>query len=154
MFSKANGHKWFYLGLSILLLLAVGIAISSQPAIAAQGKPEANNGQSSQPAASFSNTFPENVLAPFACPALAGYASSIEQPNFCVYYNDPPTTNADATLVEGYVNDYWTRYDVDYGFLAPLFTAPKLEVRINGSSGCNGSAWDNFIDPYDGCFSA
>jgi hypothetical protein len=93
-------------------------------------------------------------LAPQACPALGGYASSLEQPDYCVYYNDPPTPLADATLVEGYVQDYWDHYDIDLGFLAPEFIAPKLEVRIENNAGCNGSAWENYISLYDGCFSA
>ncbi len=90
--------------------------------------------------------------SPLACPALGGYANSLEQPNFCVYYNTPPTTNAEAALVEGYVDDYWDRYSVDYGFNAPLFTAPKMEVRIEDFTSCNGSAWQNYIRVYDGCF--
>ena len=93
-------------------------------------------------------------LAPLACAALGGYASSLEQPDYCVYYNNPPTPLADATLVEGYVQDYWDRYNVDYGFLAPEFTPPKLEVRIENNASCNGSAWDNNIKLWDGCFSA
>jgi hypothetical protein len=95
----------------------------------------------------------EERHAPMACPALGGYANSLEQPNYCVYYNTPPTTNAEAALVEDYVDDYWDRYSVDYGFNAPLFTPPKLEVRIENFSSCNGSAWQNHIKVYDGCFS-
>ncbi|MFZ6029302.1 MAG: vWA domain-containing protein [Chloroflexota bacterium] len=152
MFSKTRSQIILLLCLPVILLLATGFALGSQPAIAAQPGPKTASQLSAQPASLFASLWPENITAPFACPAVAGYASSIEDTNFCVYYNNPPTTNAEATLVQGYVNDYWTRYDVDYGFLAPLFTAPKLEVRINGSSSCNGSAWDNYIDPYDGCF--
>jgi hypothetical protein len=93
-------------------------------------------------------------FAPQACPVLGGYASNLEQADYCVYYNNPPTPLADATLVEGYVQDYWDRYDLTYGFLPPEFTPPKLEVRITNNSSCNGSAWDNYIQLYDGCFSA
>lgn len=93
-------------------------------------------------------------FAPLACPALGGYASSLEQTDYCVYYNNPPTPLADTTLVEGYVQDYWDRYDIDYGFLGPEFTPPKLEVRITNNTSCNGSAWENYIALYDGCFSA
>jgi Mg-chelatase subunit ChlD len=93
-------------------------------------------------------------LAPQSCPALWGYDNNLEQTNYCVYYNNPPTPLADATLVEGYVQDYWDRYDIDFGFQGPEFTPPKLEVRITNNTSCNGSAWENYISLYDGCFSA
>ncbi len=90
-------------------------------------------------------------LSPNACPVLAGYANSLEQPDYCVYFNSPPTTSTEAGLVEDYVDDYWNRY-VALGFDAPLFTAPKMEARIESNTTCNGSAWDNYIKVWDGCF--
>lgn len=88
-----------------------------------------------------------------ACANLADFDNSLERPDYCVYYNDPPTSDADANLVVGYVQDYWDLYSDDFGFNAPEFTAPQLEVRIEGNSNCNGSAWDNNIKIFDGCFS-
>jgi hypothetical protein len=148
MSSQRFKHKLVFLCLSAGLLLIIGLAAGGAPAMAATG------GLQAQPAAPSGGEEPNQVYAPLACPALGGYANSLEQPNYCVYFNNPPTSNADAALVEGYVDDYWTRYDVTYGFLAPEFTAPKLEVRISGSASCNGSAWENYIDVWDGCFSA
>src|SRR5512145_744113 len=154
MLSRTRDHQPVYLFLLMVLLLVIGVTLGSKPAIAAQGELGAMNNSLLPQVAALPDVGREVAYAPFACAALGGYASSLEQPNFCVYYNDPPTPNSDATLVQGYVNDYWARYDVDYGFLAPHFTPPQLEVRISNHAGCNGSAWDNYIDLYDGCFSA
>lgn len=129
-------RKWVPILLLVLLPLLVVIGLPHGPA-----------GPSSPPAYAASEDFLSLV-----CPAVGGFASTLEQPNYCVYYNNPPTSDADAALVEGYVDDYWTRYDVDFGFLAPLFTAPKMEARIDGSASCNGTAWDNYIEVWDGCF--
>jgi len=139
--------RFFVLLLGILLpLLGVEITKARHAGDAGALIPQGN------PADASGQTIPRERLAPLVCPMLGGYASSLEQPNYCVYYNDPPTTNAEATLVEGYVDDYWDRYSVDYGFNAPDFTPPKLEVRIENNATCNGSAWDNNVKLWDGCF--
>jgi Mg-chelatase subunit ChlD len=131
-----------------LLVSGFGVSLAEQPEGLSATLLQASSAQAAslEPAA--------DQLSPLACPALGGYASSLEQPEYCVYYNDPPTPLADATLVEDYVNDYWDRYDVDLGFLPPDYTIPKLEVRIENNAGCNGSAWLNHIKVWDGCFSA
>lgn len=142
-----KGLRLFLLLLGILLPI-LGVEVTRARPVGDAGAPVP---QSSQ-AETVEQTAPPERLAPLACPALGGFASSLEQPDYCVYFNDPPTTNAEATLVEGYVDDYWQRYNTDYGFDAPLFTAPKLEVRIENNATCNGSAWDNYIKVWDGCF--
>ncbi len=91
--------------------------------------------------------------APNACPALSGYPNTIERPNFCVYYTKA-TTQAQATAAADDVQAYWNLYVTNYGFLAPLVTGTKLEVRLPNLSPCNGDAWNNHIHVYTGCFTS
>jgi Mg-chelatase subunit ChlD len=141
-------HKFqplFFL-LAVLLFSLATVTVLSARETSARDLPQG------QPAAAAGQTEANMIYNALACPPLAGFANSLEQPNYCVYFNDPPTTNAQATLVAIHVDNYWDRFSLDFGFMAPLFTAPKLEVRILGG-GCNGSAWENYITVKQGCFS-
>ncbi len=91
--------------------------------------------------------------APHACPSNpTGLPDTIERTDFCVFYDDSDTTDAQATQVADLTQSYWDRY-VALGFLEPhIKTGDKLEVHINDAS-CNGSAWDNHIKVNNGCFS-
>lgn len=92
---------------------------------------------------------------PNACPPAPGTLPDvIERTEFCVYYNDANTTLAQATLVADHTEDYWERYETDFGFLSPAYT-DKLEVRILNSAGCNGGTWWEwtYLEIYNGCFS-
>ncbi|MCL4267314.1 MAG: VWA domain-containing protein [Anaerolineae bacterium] len=132
-----------------LFLLAVLLPLVTVSALSARETLSRDVPQSAA-AADSTETASFNSLV---CPPLGGFGSSLESPNFCVYFNDPPTSVADATTVQTHTDDYWDQYSIGYGFPAPLFIDP-LEVQISGNAGCNGSAWDNYIIVYDGCFDA
>ena len=90
--------------------------------------------------------------APNACVADAAYNSTLERTRFCVYYNSSLTTLAQATTVADQVDDYWDRY-VALGFSAPLSNfggETKMRVQIV-AGGCNGVAWENYIQVRQGC---
>ncbi len=93
--------------------------------------------------------------APLACPAApAGLPNTVERTNFCIYYNSASTTLAQATTAADHVEDYWERYDVDFGFLAPSVLGAKLEVQLTVNGGCNGatSSGSNVMDTWTGCY--
>jgi Mg-chelatase subunit ChlD len=156
-------HYYVYVIVSLFLVLLFGRVGASSRAAAEQKSARAIPLQASQanltaPAAvSFAR-----LAAPNACPpAPAGFPDVVEYTNFCVYYNDddddgdttPDPSAAEVALVADYVQDYWDRYQLDFGFLPPLVTGIKLEVQIQDSPSCNGSAWDNYINVWTGCFS-
>jgi hypothetical protein len=73
-----------------------------------------------------------------ACPAApAGLPNVVERDRFCVYYSDD-TTDALASNIADYTDDYWDRFEDDFGFQAPSFSN-KMGVRVSDTAGCNGS---------------
>src|SRR5512143_3978510 len=70
------------------------------------------------------------AAAPDACSSISGFNSTIDRSRFCVYYDSGTTTNAQATSLADMVDDYWDRYQTDFGFIAPLTTGTKLEIRV------------------------
>ena len=94
------------------------------------------------------------VSAPLACPGAPGSLPDvIERTNFCVYYNDADTTDAQATTIADHTQLYWDRYVTDFGFRQPAF-AGKLEVQIVDAADCNGgtSSSSNVFTVNNGCF--
>lgn len=142
----------FLMRILICIGLIIPPAMGAQPASVAQAAaPQAQSlGPASGPVPIIQAAA---VNAPNACPATpAGYADVIERPNHCVFYNDDETTDAQATFVADQTDAYWARYAA-LGFIPPLVTGIKLEVRIK-NAGCNGTAWDNYIEVNNGCFNA
>jgi Mg-chelatase subunit ChlD len=102
----------------------------------------------------FESDIPAEILADTPCHNVTGYADEIEYDDFCVYYNIADTSTADATDVGDIAEEYWDRYVDDFGFLPPLqnHATNKIELIIVDSSSCNGSAYDNYMKVYNGCF--
>jgi len=141
-------------GVLITLLLVGGIQASSLAASPAEDEISPNGVHADGAGFSlFESDMPAVPAAPSACHTVTGFASTLERTNFCVYYNSP-TTAATAGDVADTVEDYWDRFVTDFGFLAPLDTSAtnKIEVRLINTTSCNGSAWDNYIELYTGCF--
>ncbi len=144
-----------YVGILMVLLFVIQVPMGSFAAPAAMQDAD-------QPVqvAQASDTSAQPA-APNACPdPPADLPDVLEYPNYCVYYqqgdeSDYDTgvlTEADAILAAGYVEDYWNRYATDFGFQDPLISDTKLEVRLIRDSDCNGSAWENYIRAYVGCY--
>jgi hypothetical protein len=94
----------------------------------------------------------QDPTAPSACPsAPSGLPNTIERDTFCVYYGSG-TTDALATNIADYTDDYWDRFVTDFGFQAPTFSN-KMGVRVLDNTGCNGSVspGTDYLNVWDGC---
>ena len=147
MNTKPAGHSPVLTGLAIVGALLLALFLTS---------PAAKQIQPVQAAPPFAaqnalvQTLPASP-ASLACPADAGYDSTLERARFCVYYNTALTTLAQATTVADQVDDYWDRY-VAYGFMAPLVSGGETKLRVQiVPGGCNGVAWENYIRVNQGC---
>ncbi len=93
-------------------------------------------------------------VAQVACPAgSSGLPDMIDRTDFCVRYDDSDTTDAQATQVADFTQQYWDRYVTDFGFRTPLFTG-KLVVEVRDNASCNGATGpsSNEFYVYNGCF--
>ncbi|MEM9776523.1 MAG: choice-of-anchor X domain-containing protein, partial [Chloroflexota bacterium] len=136
----------------VRLILFVGLFGAVQAAMAAGPEPDlmtrAADGVQAIPQESI-----EQERAPLACPANpSGYPDEIDRANFCVFYDDADTTDAQAEEVADIVQDYWDRYAA-LGFLPPLINSgTKLDIRIVDNAGCNGGASGSNFTVWNGCF--
>lgn len=134
------------IALALLGVLLTLVLLAGQPGGAVQ------LAQAAAPAAgSDLQAEPQAPKAPNACLADAGYNATLERPRFCVYYNTPLTSAAQATTVANQVDQYWDRY-VALGFTAPLVSGGEAKLRVQiVAGGCNGVAWENYIRVNQGC---
>lgn len=143
---------------SFLAVFTLLLLVGSSAVLARESAPErevARLGSAAAPGASAAAS--AELAAPaatLACPSNpAGLPDVLEPPGeqFCVFYDSADNTLAQAQAVADSSADYWDRYPA-LGFQAPLVSGVKLEVRLIHAS-CNGVAWNNHIEVYDGCFS-
>jgi hypothetical protein len=140
-----------FVGVLLLLLLGSSVVVAREFAPAREAARPGPAAASEASAPVSAEVAPR--AATLACPANpAGLPNVLEPPGeqFCVFYDSADNTLAQAQAVADFSADYWDRYPA-LGFLAPLVSGVKLEVRLIHAA-CNGVAWNNHIEVYDGCF--
>jgi hypothetical protein len=159
MYSKKGRNLGLGLVGALITLLLIGGVQATGQAASMVGVEVLPNGLHDDGAGFtlYESDIPADLKADTPCHDVTGYDDELEYDDFCVYYNISDTSTATATDVGDITEEYWDRYVDDFGFLPPLqnHATNKIEVIIVDSvpsTYCNGSAWDNFIKVYNGCF--